>query len=142
MTDYWEYRGFQKDVINASIPKSNTTHLIFPPDTGTYFMVRYFWDPAVDKIQEPAYPGDRAYYQPPATLHKYYGYETVDIPFLHFNGTHNVTLKVQETRVKRYQDVIVLFQQYGNLFRDCDNLEGEFPTVLIHEPLEFVLILH
>ena len=121
-TDYWEYRFFQQRVINISIPTSNTTQLLRPTDTDTYLLLRYFWDPDRDKFRPPTFPGTEAHYQPPALLHRYYATRTVNVTYV--NSTDNGTYTQQQHQTHKHEDVIVLFTEYGNLFRDCDDLEG------------------
>ena len=126
MTDYWEYRGFKSDPIVKKLPKNtNTTRIVFPKDTNSYVLLRYFWDAKARSVRDPKFPGTNFEDQPPALLHNYYSLDNVIFNITTWNGTHNVTYIEEATRVHRHEDIIVLFIQYGNLFRDCDSLESK-----------------
>lgn len=127
MTDYWEYRGFKSLAIKTNLPRTNTTHLIIPQDTDSYFIIRYFWDPRA-KSRPPQFPANISYYEPPALLHRYEHTANVTRTVWAYNGIDNVTVALSRPQTQKLEDDVILFVQYGNLFRDCDNLEGELTT--------------
>ena len=114
-TDYWVYRGFQRAIIQSSIRQSNTTQFVKPLATESYFAVRYFWRPMAKRHETPLASRHRTlHYQSPAAVVNYFYVENVTSS----NDTETTTRRV------KYEDLIVLFVQYGNLFRECTNLEG------------------
>ena len=128
-TDYWEYRGFNRDTINKTftnmakkLGRKPRVTFYQPEDTKSYITVSHF------SVKEPAYEDQVVVgetvenvteYQPPAFLTRTVVYNVT------YNATYgNVTIPgpIKEEKTRKY--VIVLFEQYGNLFRDCDSLEG------------------
>ena len=115
-TDYWVYRGFQRNSILANVRQSNTTQFVIPFATESYFAIRYYWRPMAGKDHGKTRRHNHRtlHYQSPAALVNYFYVENVTSA----NDTETTT------RFVKYEDLIVLFVQYGNLFRECHNLEG------------------
>ncbi|XP_074649245.1 uncharacterized protein LOC141904547 [Tubulanus polymorphus] len=111
-TDYWEYRGFNRSHIENDLKASNRTRLKSPIDTTSYFSIHYLANDYAKPELINQYSGNDSDYQPPAFIQRYSLTETLQI--------NNTTVE----RHKNMMDVIVLYEQYGNLFRDCDNLEA------------------
>ena len=126
ITDYWEYRGFELEKIMASIEPTNRTALTDPEDTDSYIKIDYYWDLRARTQPLPVGCQKTTHYQSPALVYKYFYLETYSANRTYYDGCDNVTEQVTVTRVHRWQDIIVLYVQYGNLFRECDSLEGEF----------------
>jgi len=127
-TDYWRYHGFlENKTVRAklvkALEKNDRTKLIIPHDTDTYVIIRYFWQEDQMETPLPTYAANETYYQPPLLLKRYKkDYEEL-YHSLVFNGTHN-TSKLLTRQVTHWsQDTLVVFLQYTNLFRDCDDLE-------------------
>ena len=121
ITDYWEYRGFNIEHIAKGIPKHNGTKTLSPRDTNTYFLIRHTW--AGSARAERMMTSE--HYQPPALLTREYYFRNVSMERVTFNGTDNITEIIWRTETVQYQDTLVLFVEYGNLFRNCDDLEGK-----------------
>jgi hypothetical protein len=126
-TDYWEYRGFHLASIEPVLKMSNRTRLIYPADTDSYVLVRYLRDADADRGTLHPHSANLTIYQPPGLLRKYYREYEVRKRVTYVSGGNNVTVERVERIRHRSQDVLALFLQYGNLFRDCDNLEGKIP---------------
>lgn len=116
-TDYWEYRGFDMDSLNKTLRRSNTTTVIIPKDTRSYIKIHHVRTKRTNNPAE-AYPFNVTMYQPPILVHKYYSHNISQLP----PDTLDNSSWAAET-------TIILFVQYGNLFRDCDNLEGKIIQV-------------
>ena len=125
ITDYWEYRGFDLDRIVSSIEPTNRTAVTDPGDTNSYIEINYYWD--LTARRRPPPPGIQkvTHYQSPALVYKYFYLETYAVNRSRYDRCGNVTEEVTLTHVHRWQDIIVLYTQYGNLFRECDSLEGQ-----------------
>ena len=114
-TDYWVYRSFQRNSILSNVRQSNTTQFVIPFATDSYFAIRYLWRPVAHGGSKLRRHSHRTlHYQPPAAVVNYFYVENVTS----VNDTET------RTRLVKYEDLIVLFVQYGNLFRECHNLEG------------------
>ena len=111
-TDYWEYRGFDKKAIVSRVKKSNRTRIVNPIDTKSYFSIGHLLDDNARFNRLNDYFGNETYYQPPGLIRRYSAPVLIKIN------------KTSYTTLKEYADEIFLYEQYGNLFRDCDNLEG------------------
>ena len=135
-TDYWEYRGFRTaDLIPHLKKMHNRLRLVFPSDTSSYFVVKYYWDPPPVKTSifatTPAPKREKivanytlVYYQPPALLIKKLEDYIVFEDSIHFDGEKNVTVSMPTKKTRPLEDKLVLYIQYTNLFRECDILEG------------------
>lgn len=114
-TDYWEYRGFDFKRLVKNISNFNATKLIIPTDTDSYIQLKY------ESTQSKALPHLHlsVLYQPPVILQKYF--------YLEDEMRTNTTSKTGREILASTN--IILFVQYGNLFRDCDALEGIFFSI-------------
>jgi hypothetical protein len=112
-TDYWEYRSFNIDKIKPMLEKSNRTKIDDPKDTSSYIAISYLHDDHAKFSNVDKYIGNKTDYQSPAYIRRFYQPQIVRT-----NVSTDVVLK-------EVMDLVVLFEQYGNLFRDCDNLEGK-----------------
>ena len=142
MTDYWEYRDYNTGLIMDTLhqkpesghrdPADTDTKVWTPEDTESYIMVTHLWsstikssarhNDAVSKYSKLNSFTNTSYYEPPALLHK-----QIWLAPPHTNTSHRLHLNRSVTshrRTLRTKDKLVLFVQYGNLFRDCDDLEG------------------
>ena len=135
MTDYWEYRGFKEDYIISNLPRFNGTEITYLEHTNTCFILHHKWyNKTHPRLKIPRDNLTRVtYFQPPAILHKYFYFnETVEhrydvtaaVGAGGATGLHNVSRAVNVTRKMPYDDYLVLYREYGNLFRNCDDLEG------------------
>ena len=124
-TDYWRYHGFHTAGLLVKLAKNDQTKIVQPHDTDTYTIVRYFWDPSQAALPLPSTEANHTYYQPPLLLYRYERF--VDEAYIarFSNGTHNVTEIRWRTKIVKMEDVLVIFLQYTNLFRDCDDLESK-----------------
>ncbi|XP_064621855.1 uncharacterized protein LOC135484382 [Lineus longissimus] len=111
-TDYWEYRSFNIQEILPKLKKSNLTKIHDPIDTSSYISIYYLHDDHAKVANVGKYIGNNSDYQPPAYIRRFFQPRIV---------TTNTSTEV---RLKEVIDLVVLFEQYGNLFRDCDNLEA------------------
>lgn len=109
-TDYWEYRGFDFKRLIKDISSFNATKLIVPTDTDSYIQLKY------ESKQSKALSQLRlsVLYQPPVILQKYFYLEDDK----HKNSSNEARKEILATTN------VILFVQYGNLFRDCEALEG------------------
>ena len=141
-TDYWEHRGFDRKEIVNRIGSTNRTQVVFPPDTDSYFMIRYNRITRGNVHPEPAdiLRGNETVYQPPAIVHKHFAWHFENITVV--NATNSTPAEYEIRRVKiPTHDAIVLFEQYGNLFRDCDDLEGKPANVcFLYSSLDWICI--
>ncbi|GAB1610685.1 hypothetical protein Ahia01_001354800 [Argonauta hians] len=119
-TDYWEYRGFDFVRLFRVVSRSNRTKIIVPRDTDSYLQIFYFYPNHFSNIQTAEIPTyNVTFYQSPILVRKYY-----------FNYTHNPENYVATTEENYALDPhldmceIVIYLQYGNLFRDCEDLEN------------------
>lgn len=104
-TNYWSYREFYNGKIEELIKSSNQTQLEKPYDTSTYLLIRKtFHDRSAYSTRLPSLTERISIYQPPIIIYKLFE------PFL--NTTRLIELD------------IVVFSHYGNLYKDCDNLES------------------
>ncbi|KAL5018311.1 hypothetical protein ScPMuIL_004033 [Solemya velum] len=108
-TDYWEYRGFDFKRLIKDISSFNATKLIVPTDTDSYIQLKY------ESKQSKALSQLRlsVLYQPPVILQKYFYLEDDK----HKNSSNEARKEILATTN------VILFVQYGNLFRDCEALE-------------------
>ncbi|CAH1795517.1 unnamed protein product [Owenia fusiformis] len=136
-TDYWEHRYFDFSIINETVSKQrqikadNKTMLLQPRDTRSYFYINY----SRVRLHHPTTGLENgSTYEPPAYMTKVVvdcDAPTTEAPQVVFpirtthatilNGT-NVT--APEPQWRNETGSIYFFSQYGNLFRDCDDLEG------------------
>lgn len=115
-TDYWEYRTFNKEKILQMVQESKMTRVFLPFDTDSYFQIKLF--PNITDISSLAgyneIRTDSFYHAPLFLVRRYFQ--------LPDNSTNEF---IEEFELD-------MFQQYGNLFRDCDSLEGKcFITIFI-----------
>ena len=126
MTDYWEYRCFKEEDIIKNLPPANGTVVTHLKHTNTCFILHHKWYNRTRpnlRIPRDQLLSD-TYFQPPAILHKWYYYETKVERRYDVIGQHNVSRDVNVTRRMPYDDYLILYREYGNLFRNCDDLEG------------------
>ena len=121
ITDYWEYRGFDVDFLLAQIPNTNMTKVYSSSTSNTYFRLRQNYKSGGARASELM---TSEYYQPPALVTKEYYFTNASFERIIFNGTDNVTEVYWELKRVAFRDSVVLFVEYGNLFRNCDDLEG------------------
>ena len=101
-------------------------------DTDSYFTIKYTWNDTklqnVDfsDVENSKQPGlvKQDIYQSPALLKRFY---TLSQSKRNSSLHHHRIINKDGVSV---EDKLVLFCQYGNLFRDCDMLEGTQPLVL------------
>ncbi|KAL4239548.1 hypothetical protein ACF0H5_000360 [Mactra antiquata] len=100
-TDYWEFRSFNKDVLLQIAKETKGCEVVLPSDTDSYFQI-------IITVQTNCTEGmaSRSMYQAPLFMVQHYCYDAnMTFPSVNYH-------------------VLSFFQQYGNLFRDCDNLEN------------------
>ena len=120
-----ERQGFgliSDTAINQMGIRRNTIGFREPGDTKSFFNVTYYqiFPPKYEEQEVTSIRKyNESYYQPPALLQKMV---TLNITYNATNG--NITIPGPIDVEKASKHVIVIFQQYGNLFRDCDDLEG------------------
>lgn len=113
-TDYWEYRSFNQTMLKQTLHKANQTEFIEPLDTNSYVSLWYkrnLLTSQRDSVKK------EILYQPPILVENY------------FVVAQNITDDTQHSadiHSDMLAGMVVLFKQYGNLFRDCDALEGRF----------------
>ena len=120
MTDYWEYRGFNQDYVIKKIAEIDEAEIDYLEHTNTCFIMRHWYN-----REKPNVPINiTSVNQPPAILHQYRYLDNVSVTHYSFNGTHNVSVQTKEEQLFKYKDELVMYTEYGNLFRNCDDLEG------------------
>jgi hypothetical protein len=119
-TDYWEYRSFNQTMLNETLYMANQTEFDEPIDTDSYVSLWYkrkMLPKRKDSFKK------EVLYQPPILVENYF----------------SVTTNISESPEKKSADIhsdmlagmVVLFEQYGNLFRDCDALEGNYFKIFL-----------
>lgn len=124
-TDYWEYRGFNTTALNLTLAGVNHTELLRPADTTSYIKIWYKRKYVFSTIGK--YPNETLYEPPIFATNFFPGQTSKAHPMMSTNMS-----KTSPQTQKRSSDIhsdlkagmMVLFWQYGNLFRDCDALEG------------------
>lgn len=113
-TDYWEYRNFDRERILKMITESGRTEIILPFDTDSYFQIKVKsnYTSVVIEPRKVSLVKYEAFYHGPLFLIRRF--------YQHFD--ENVT-QTEELELN-------LFEEYGNLFRDCDSLEGKISSNL------------
>ena len=105
-------------------------------DTDSYFTIKYTWNDTklpniefadVENSKQASLVKENVY-QSPVLLKRFYTVsksknKTSSLPL------HRVVNKAGVT----VEDKLVLFEQYGNLFRDCDRLEGRKSKSIIEK---------
>jgi hypothetical protein len=116
-TDYWEYRGFNSTLLNSTLHKIKNAEIMVPRDTKSYIQVWYKRKhiDRVDNEEEEPLLHQETLYQPPIFVSN----------FFKNDKTHLQQKKSSVITSNLEGGMVVLFQQYGNLFRDCDALEGK-----------------
>ena len=114
-TDYWEHRAFNRTMINQTLFHANFTQIKLPPDTKSYFIIWY--KKSLLKAPVNQYTVETLY-QPPMLARNYF---QINENISSGNGQKH-SANIHSTLVA---GMVVLFEQYGNLFRDCDALEGK-----------------
>lgn len=130
MTDYWEYRGIDRDqVINAIETNNLKTEVVLPFDTNSYIQIRTFSNRTENRtIENFDYCIDTCFsYHAPVFVVKH-------LLSVMSNKTSDYNSDEKESIMQRtdhfnasnvlWKHEINLFNQYGNLFRDCDDIEG------------------
>lgn len=125
LTDYWEYRGFKFEDIAKQVTITNKTQHYFPLDTNSYYVIKYFWDSAASKTELPDGPGHEVHYQSPSFVNKYFKMVNVTYEEVACINRLNITVKKTRQELRNFEESIILYYQYGNLYRDCEALEGE-----------------
>lgn len=124
-TDYWEYRGFDFVHLFRVVSTSNRTKIIVPRDTNSYLQILYFYPnhfPNSQTAEIPTY--NVTFYQSPILVRKYY--------FNYTNTPEKYLATTEDSYVlDPYLDMceIVIYLQYGNLFRDCEDLESKCEVI-------------
>lgn len=121
-TDYWRYHSFQTESLLKKLEKADNTAMIVPEDTATYIAIRYFWEPGMSSSPMPTLPANYTYYQPPLLLKRYHRTVNESQRVKVANDSHEIRWHATD---RRSQDVLYIFLQYTNLFRDCDDLESK-----------------
>ena len=108
-TDYWEYRSFDQEKVTKHVKISKDAKLVTPYDTESYFQLRTVQKEIVDshEFEEK----ELLLYHPPLFVRK------------RFIGAQNRSGHMRKY-MRNVLHEMTLFLQYGNLFRDCDELEG------------------
>lgn len=117
-TDYWEYRTFDKTKILETISQSINTEIVLPFDTDSYFQIKISSNSTTDLTEY-------------ANISSYEEYYHAPLFFIRRSYKHlepNATMMTAEVVFEFELD---LFEQYGNLFRDCDALEGILIMILL-----------
>lgn len=117
-TDYWEYRGFNSTLLNLTLFHTKSVEIMLPPDTKSYVLLWY-------KRKNVHTVNDKhglalqkeTLYEPPIYVKNYFRSDIV-------NDNDNENMQSAMISSNLEAGMIVLFQEYGNLFRDCDALEG------------------
>ncbi|XP_062607951.1 uncharacterized protein LOC134269761 [Saccostrea cucullata] len=111
-TDYWEYRSFNQTMLKETLHKANQTEFDQPVDTNSYMSLWYkrkMLPILRDSVKK------EILYQPPVLVENF------------FSVTKNISDSNKEKSADIHSNMlaglVVLFEQYGNLFRDCDALE-------------------
>lgn len=124
-TDYWEYRQFNSTMLNQSLSKTNNIEIVKPSDTSSYMELWY---------RRRKYVGSRKFiyqvdtlYQPPILAKNYF------LQNYWHKFSRNMTTPPDVVTV-------YLFTQYGNLFRDCDALEGNYFYLIIIIIINIIII--
>ncbi|KAL3856765.1 hypothetical protein ACJMK2_011485 [Sinanodonta woodiana] len=114
-TDYWEYRSFDKDKVIQEVSEMNDTFILEPTDTKSYFQIRYICSRKADSGQRLGLTLSESLYHPPIFVKIY-------------RESVNITSDPPKTpggSLPYVQYEMEIFLQYGNLFRDCDDLESD-----------------
>lgn len=117
-TDYWEYRGFNSTLLNSTLHKIKNAEIMVPRDTKSYIQLWYkrkHIDNVDNEEEEEPLLHQETLYQPPIFVSN----------FFKNDNTHIQQKKSSVITSNLEGGMVVLFQQYGNLFRDCDALEGK-----------------
>jgi len=112
MTDYWEYRTFNVDVVLRTLMKDKSIEVEVPFDTNSYVRIKIESNTSFRGVQSKKSNTTtirNRMYQAPAFLVK--STEQKD----NNSGTNMSNIRVILE--------ISIFKQYGNLFRDCDDVE-------------------
>ena len=128
-TDYWEYRGFNSTLLNSTLHKIKNAEIMVPRDTKSYIQLWYKRkqiDSVDNEEEEEPLLHQETLYQPPIFVSN----------FFKNDNTHIQQKKSSVITSNLEGGMVVLFQQYGNLFRDCDALEGK----LHHISFSFLLL--
>jgi len=124
-TDYWEYRGFNSTLLNSTLHKIKNAEIMVPRDTKSYIQLWYkrkHIDSVDNEEEEEPLLHQETLYQPPIFVSNYFKND----------NTHIQQKKSSVITSNLEGGMVVLFQQYGNLFRDCDALEGKPHTSLFY----------
>ena len=124
-TDYWQYRGVSREHLLRHLPPQNGTEVSWLRHTNTCILLRHKWynrtHPHLRIARE--HLDVDTYYQPPVLLNKSFFFNvTVQSKT---DTDLNITTLVNVSRRQPYEDVLVLYTEYGNLMRNCDDLGGE-----------------
>jgi hypothetical protein len=122
-TDYWEYRTFDRKKILQMIQELKWTTVFLPFDTDSYFQINLL--PNVTGKYSPARFSQvktEAFYHAPLFLVRRY----FQLP------GNNTNMLTTNNKVEFEEYELDMFEQYGNLFRDCDSLEGMYITSIYH----------
>ncbi|XP_063446230.1 uncharacterized protein LOC134725893 isoform X1 [Mytilus trossulus] len=116
-TDYWEYRGFNSTLLNSTLFQTKNAEIMLPRDTKSYTLLWYkrknikkFNNEKKSLLQQ------ETLYQPPIFVSNFFRLDT-----------ENTSMQKQKSSIITSElegGMVVLFQEYGNLFRDCDALEA------------------
>lgn len=107
-TDYWEYRTFDRDKILKHMKTIHSVKVVVPRDTESYIQL---WTEEVEiALLTDVHVPEQLLYHPPLFV------RTV------FATVRNASSS--EAWLFQIRHEITLFLQHGNLFRDCDELEG------------------
>ncbi|XP_033753659.1 uncharacterized protein LOC117337019 [Pecten maximus] len=120
-TDYWEYRGFNSTRLNMSLFGANNTELMRPADTNSYMELWYKRKYVYNTM---AHYHNETLYEPPIFARNFFHKHPQDRT--NISGPRAVQHGPRRSgNIHEHMKagVVILFQQYGNLFRDCDALE-------------------
>ncbi|XP_053388592.1 uncharacterized protein LOC128551700, partial [Mercenaria mercenaria] len=115
-TDYWEYRTFDKNKIIEMVNDSTGTQIVLPFDTDSYFQIKILPNLTIaTSLSRFSLMKSESHYHAPLFFIRRY-----------FQGPE---MNTSEQNFILEELELDLFEQYGNLFRDCDSLEGFFLTI-------------
>ncbi|XP_052799273.1 uncharacterized protein LOC128230887 [Mya arenaria] len=114
-TDYWEYRKFNIGQVVTSLAATNEARVEVPVDTNSYIQIRTFKNISQNTSAITSDPFSESVYHAPAFMVKRTVWGGKSERGNQSKDTHHSFIQIRHE--------INIFQQYGNLFRDCDDLE-------------------
>ena len=115
-TDYWEYRSFNRTALLKTLLSLKNARVIQPRDTKSYVSLDYLLAFRSNEAFDKANLTRRLHYEPPVYAKLSSFRKTVSNC-----SVVDVDSTEPECQARLF---LVFFEQYGNLYRDCDSLEG------------------